>query len=430
MGVQPVPLDDLIGMSVTFTKLQELLKQLISSSNDQDAAIQQLRDDADKTRQSLEQRLGEQDVAVAEVRAKVDASADEVQKAVAQAEASRSELVGQTEAMRSQAAALEAKLAGSLGSVEELLATRLAPLEASAAAAQAQQTQARELLESRLAATEAARSEAVRGLEAQFAEAARARERSDAEANSRLAEMRTTIGAVSEQQKHMEGGLAELKSTASEDLAKLQDMQRELAQVGELRALCEEASTAAREAGETASAAARDAGEGTEARLAALEAQLKSGLEGLDARIAADGVAVKKLEDAVRGVQSGSNLRNLVEALAQKMDAEMGPLKRQLDDITAQLNDFLSKGASATANCLCCGGMRSTVRDKFVTGTDGKTYFKASGGDVINLGRIPSASNLPTAMIPSSPMGGRRVLSPVRATGGKQMGVSQSVNLL
>merc|ERR1712217_789715 len=53
-----------------------------------------------------------------------------------------------------------------------------------------------------------------------------------------------------------------------------------------------------------------------------------------------------------------------------------------------KLKDFLEKDASATSRCLSCHSKREERRDRFIVGTDGKSYFKTIEGSIVDLGRL------------------------------------------
>lgn len=409
-------MDDLLGLNITFSKLQDLLKQLIANANDQEAAIKLLTDESAKQQESLELRLAAQDAVVAQVKAQAEGSAAKLDEAVSKVEASQAGLANIDER-------LDECLEKRLKPVEQ----RLTPLERRVSDLEAKEpevSKSLEALETALAGlgkTASALEARADKAEGQIAAQAKEASKAQASAKERLAELEDTVGSLVKLEEITEGlanSLDSLKESVDqvdsrtraqeEQLTKLPPgLDDALQDLETFKAQCTEAK-----------AASEAASEALDKRLSELDAKVKSDIEGLAKKESADAAAIKRLEDAVRAVQANSNLRGMIEALAAKMESDMGPLRRQLNELTARLNAFLDKGASATANCLCCGGTRATKHNKFMTGTDGKTYFRSANGDTVNLGRLASSmsSNL---IVPSGGSPGRRVLSPVRSGTGK-----------
>merc|ERR1712039_143092 len=131
-------------------------------------------------------------------------------------------------------------------------------------------------------------------------------------------------------------------------------------------------------------------------KMTSVETEVTVGLEDLTRKEAADAEAIKRLEDGLRKVAAESGLRGVIEDLKKKLAAQSA----ELESLQAQMGDFMDKGSSATARCLVCYSRRAQNPNKIVVGTDGKTYFQTSGGQV-NLGRLNAPGLSQSMNVPS-----------------------------
>jgi len=101
---------------------------------------------------------------------------------------------------------------------------------------------------------------------------------------------------------------------------------------------------------------------------------------------------IQKVDDALRAYAEKNNVRGMVEALQKKLNSEIAAIRDELGPLSEALKNMSDEGSSATVRCLSCATKKPTMGSSFTIGTDGKTYFRSSDGNNVNLGRV----NLPS----------------------------------
>lgn len=118
---------------------------------------------------------------------------------------------------------------------------------------------------------------------------------------------------------------------------------------------------------------------------------------------------IQKVDDALKAYAEKNNVRGQLEALQKKLNSEIAAIRDELGPIAEALKSMSDEGSSATVRCLSCASQRPTMGSSFTIGTDGKTYFRSSDGNNVNLGRV----NLPSLQGSSNQKMMNRSISPV-----------------
>mmetsp|Transcript_77193 Transcript_77193/g.200886 ORF Transcript_77193/g.200886 Transcript_77193/m.200886 type:complete len:431 (-) Transcript_77193:285-1577(-) len=429
MGVQPVPLDDLLGFSLSYSKLQDLLKQLITNANEQDAAIQSLRDDATKSGQDLEQRLANQDASIAQLKTQVSDATSTIDQALSEA-ASQAQ----------QGAQLEERLASRLQPLEKEL-QRLGPLEQRLHVVESKSEDVEKSIgdvEKSIEATRAAQVTLVDAAKAMAEEThslgARAEHtekaldaltsqfQRQASATAQLAEMQAKLSVVDKLQQTAESltanvdGMSKALVSAEQRLGSQEERLDGVAQelcFDELRALCNEARAESGRIGELCGD---------------LDKKVAGCCDDLTKQQAEYSKDLQRLDEGIRAAKADSGSRALIESLSKKINTDLSSVKGKLDGVSGQLDEFMTKGSAAVARCLCCYTKTSAKQPQFLVGTDGKSYMRGVTGEKIDFGRLNT--NLPANLLVPAKGAGRRVLSPVKSGRARPMTASASAGAL
>lgn len=389
MGVQPGQLTDLLGFSVNFTKLQEVLSQLLNSASEQDAAIKLLREDL----ASSEGRLAVQDAALGELRAQQELRSEASEARFRDLGFAVGEMrqASEQKGKMMESSAVDALLQEHLRPLlAELgpLPQRLAALEAAAALAEAAVAKADDLAVHMEAS-------AVRFAQAEAALEALAAQLQEHRAHSEQAMAK--VVALD----HVPRSLEDLSSKVAAGAAgpALEEQGRRLeAALERLRGLEErvEAASSARAALDiletnllSAQAEAQRLGD----EFAVLAAKVSGDEQTLAALQGMHAADVRRLDAGLQKAQADLGSK----ALLEKLQADLSKLTGRLNMLAGQLDRFLSHGSAAVSNCLCCSSKTPGIQNKILVGTDGKTYFQGSGGRMTDLGRL--STGLPANLL-------------------------------
>lgn len=367
MGVKRVSMENLLTCSVSFVKLQDLLEQLISSTNNQDTAIKFLQDTAARN----EERLRGQDSAMVDLRKQQMEMMQRTEQAVALHE----EASGRSQQLELQL--------GELG--ERLLASeqRFGPLERRVAGAEAKQVEAGKYLEV-AHATLTAQSAHVERLREAMGDTTPHPELQGAGAVAggaagelappaqtprgtlleRLAELEAKIDGLS----LLEPSVSSLKEVAEQTSTKLEHHTEQLRQL-------------------VPEVEASQAGGGRQHPLGA----------GLDDRV------VAALASDLQRLDAGQHsITEHTKTFSRKFEEELSATKVNVAELAACLKEILDRGASATSKCLSCHSDRKQIETPVLMGMDGKVYRPTSGrsGAVTPVEKLSGSDKLTSAVGP------------------------------
>lgn len=359
-----VSLDDLLG----YSKLQDLLSTIIGSVNDQDETVAKVLNELQVEAARNTQKLNEQDLLLEQMRSQVESAVGRIDQAVSAQERALEERVSPLEQRMQQLEAQQqgmAKLEAGLKAVEQ----RQEPVEARV---------------SKLESTQKSSHEQIADIEVKL---------------SGLA------GTVDDLQRQLTKATGSLTETVTGMQASLSKHEEQLAQLTESLETLRKGLDAVQTECTMGLAAGVEKDTQLGEKITTVESEVTVGLEELTRKEAADAEAIKRLEDALRKVAQESGLRGLIDELKKKLAAQA----EQLAGLTGQMAAFDDKGSSGTARCLSCYSKRAQNPNKIVVGSDGKTYFQTSGGQV-NLGRL-GGQGMSNTNVPGrnrSPNGGGR----------------------
>eukprot|EP00931_Biecheleriopsis_adriatica_P115468 TRINITY_DN91254_c0_g1_i1.p1 TRINITY_DN91254_c0_g1~~TRINITY_DN91254_c0_g1_i1.p1 ORF type:complete len:422 (+),score=125.98 TRINITY_DN91254_c0_g1_i1:78-1268(+) len=345
---EAVPLNDLLG----FSRLQEVLVKIIGHLNEQDEKIGRVVTDSAKMQITQEQALSKMKQEVEEVVKKMDV---------------------QDRRVKDQLAEMEKKV------------DALPPLVKAEADARKQDAQK---LFGELGLLQTSQKESKAKVEAVEKDIGHAKERI-----KRLQEDVERFGKVDQKIDELSGDIAKVATTAKEagDGVKKAE-EKHAALVETVQQLREALEAAKKESSEGLAAATTQIQEQlskVEADFATADAELKAALEAKDA---ANQERIRKVDEAFKAFAASMNFKDQIAALQKKLMSEIQALRDELGPLQEALKNMADTGSSATVRCLSCSTKRPTNSSSFTIGTDGRTYFRTSDGNNVNLGRI----NLPS----------------------------------
>eukprot|EP00930_Biecheleria_cincta_P069886 TRINITY_DN57563_c0_g1_i1.p1 TRINITY_DN57563_c0_g1~~TRINITY_DN57563_c0_g1_i1.p1 ORF type:complete len:397 (+),score=119.69 TRINITY_DN57563_c0_g1_i1:84-1274(+) len=371
---EKVSLDDLLGIS----RLQDVLTKIIAHMNEQDESVGKIQVDAARAAIAQEAALKKMREEVDAATKKLDAQDKNVKESIAGIEKKVEDAVKQVKTESEARQAQQAKTNSEIGQL------------------QAKQKEAKVKVDE---------------LDADFGK----QRKEIVEMKEELARM----GKVDQKVDELTGDLAKIKAVAekAEEAIRSEVLPKFVSIEQSVQSLRDALEAADKKNG----AAIEEQAAKFQEQLVKVDADFKAADEELK-KLLADSDAdnkqrIQKVDDALKAYAERNNVRGMVEALQKKLNSEIAAIRDELGPLAEALKNMSDEGSSATVRCLTCATKKPTMGSSFTIGTDGKTYFRSSDGNNVNLGRVnlPSLQggvnqrNMARSMSPGS-----RSLSPQR----------------